>query len=199
MHTIQEIIDNRNVVDQFKGLSDDIIRGEQESRRCELITVAINLTHDFNKSSALRTHSSYAGKRFILLNRPNDQLIGNPEGSKQWDKRGAVGTQNYNTVEHYDINRHAELFDELRAEGYTIYAVDNQPEFNPESIHETVFPEKTVLIMGEEQFGIPEEIIRASDRMVYIPQAGVSPRSLNVAVAHGIIAYTWMGQHRNGK
>lgn len=195
MHSIQEIIDNRNVADQFKGMSTDILIGEQEKLRCELVTVAINLTQDFNKSSVMRTHSSYAGSRFILLNKPNTQRIGHPEGGRKWDKRGAVGTHHYNTVEHYDIYRYEELFNELRADGYKIYAVDNIAEMNPESVYDVKFPLKTVLIMGEEQTGIPKEIIEAADSMVYIPQRGVSPRSLNVAVAHGILAYTWGSQH----
>lgn len=201
-NTIAEIIaltpDGRNVVDQFKGMSDDIIRGEQEKRRIPLVTVAINMTHDFNKSTVLRTHSAVAGSRFVFLNRPNDQDINNPDGTRRWDKRGAVGTHNYNTVEHYVVTRYEELFAELRADGYTILAVDNIPGYDAKLVYDVELNPKTVFIMGEEKTGIPKEIIEAADGMVFLPMIGVSPRSYNVSVAHGMVTSEYMRQNNFG-
>lgn len=200
--TIAEITaltaDNRNVTDQFKGMSDDIIRGEQEKRRIPLITIAINMTHDFNKSTVLRTHSAVAGNRFIFLNRFNDQHPDSIEGTKRWDKRGAVGTHNYNTIEHRVVHDYEALFAELRADGYTIMAVDNIPGYDAKLVYDVELPEKTVFIMGEEKTGIPQEIIEASDGMVFLPMIGVSPRSYNVSVAHGMVTSEYMRQHRLG-
>lgn len=194
---INTLVDNRNITDQFKGMADDIIRGEQEKRRIPLITIAINMTHDFNKSTVARTASALCMNKFYFLNKPNNMLPGHPEGTKKWDKRGAVGVQNYNTYQHYDINRYKELFDELRADGYTIIAVDNIPEFNPQLVYDVELPEKSALIMGEEATGIPFEICREADMMVALPMVGVSPRSYNVSVAHGMLCGEYMRQHRN--
>lgn len=193
---INTLVDNRNITDQFKGMTDDVIRGEQEKRRIPLKTIAINMTHDFNKGTVLRTHSAIAGSHFYFLNKPNNMIVDHPEGTKRWDKRGAVGTQNYNTVSHYDITRYQELFDELRAEGYTIIAVDNIPGYDAKLIYDVELPEKACFIMGEEQTGIPIEIIQAADMMVFLSMIGVSPRSYNVSVAHGMAVGEYMRQHR---
>lgn len=195
--TIEQALDKRNVIDQFKGMTDDIIRAEQEKRRIPLITIALNLSHDFNKSSVARTASAMAMSKFYFLNKPNDQLEGHPEGTKKWDKRGAVGVQNYNTYEHYDINRYKELFAKLRADGYTIYAVDNIPGYDAKIVYDVELPEKTVFVMGEEGLGIPEEIILETSGMVFLGQIGVSPRSYNVSVAHGMVCGEYMRQHRH--
>lgn len=195
--TIEQAIDPRNVIDQFKGMTDDVIAGEQIKRRIPLITVALNMSHDFNKSTVLRTHSGVAGSHFYFLNKPNDQMPGHPEGTKKWDKRGAVGTHNYNTVSHYDVNRYQELFDELRADGYTIVAVDYIPGYNAELVFDAELPERTCFVMGEEKLGIPKEIIDACDKMVFLPMLGVSPRSYNVSVAHGGVVFEYMRQNRH--
>lgn len=194
--TIEQALDPRNVTDQFKGMSDDFIRGEQEKRRIPLTTIALNISKDFNKATILRTHSGVAGKNFYFLNKPNNQIIGSPEGTKHWNKTGAVGTQNYNTVTHYDINRYQELFDELRADGYTIVAVDNIEGYNAKLVYDVELPERTVFIMGEEKLGIPTEIIEAADMMVFLPMMGVSPRSYNVSVAHAGVVFEYCRQNR---
>lgn len=189
--------DTRNVIDQFKGMSEDIIRGEQEKRRTKMVSIALNMTHDFNKGSVLRNHAAFAGGNFIFLNKPNNQNVGSPEGTKSWDKRGAVGVQNYvgDTIKHRSFHLWEELFAELRADGYKIYAVDNTAGYNPQPIYSTVMPEKSVFVYGEEGPGIPDEILDACDEMIYIPQQGVTPRSVNVAVAAGIVMYEYMRQH----
>lgn len=196
-YTIEQALDPRNVHDQFKGMNDDIIRGEQETRRIPLITIALNLSHDFNKSTVARTASAMATRKFYFLNKPNNQKIGHPEGTKHWDKRGAVGVQNYNSYIHYDINRYQELFDELHADGYTIYAVDNIPGYDAKIVYDVELPERTVFVMGEEGLGIPEEIVRATDGMIFLGMHGVSPRSYNVSVAHGMVCGEYMRQHRH--
>lgn len=194
---IDPTTDTRNVIDLFKGMSEDIIAGEQDIRRTAMVSIALNLSQDFNKGSILRNHSAFTGGRFIFLNKPNNQDVNNVEGTKQWDRRGAVGVQNYAgaSISHRSYHLWQELFTELRAEGYRIYAVDNTEGFNPKPIYRTVMPEKSVFVYGEEGPGIPEEILANCDEMIYIPQQGVTPRSVNVAVAAGIVMYEYMRQH----
>ncbi len=177
--------DSRNVIDDFKGMNDDIIKWEQDSRRNEAVAVALNLTHDFNKGSVLRAASTFAFKKFLFFNKPNNQHPENREGTKHWDRRGAVGTMNYNTVEHYSVDLWREILAQYKTEGYKIFAVDNTVGYNPKSITRADMPSKSLFIFGEEGPGIPHEILDSDliDEMIYIPQLGVSPRSLNVAQA----------------
>lgn len=202
-YTIDEIstlvengeVDTRNILDEFKGEPHDVIVQAHEARKTEIVAIAINMTHDFNKGTVLRTFAGFAGKSFYFLNKPNNYRKDNPEGTKKWDKRGAVGVTNYVNVNHMDIRRYKELFDELRQDGYTIYAVDNIASFNPKPYYNVNFPKKSVFVVGEEQTGIPLEIIEACDEMVYIPMRGVTPRSFNVATAYAIIHADYMRQN----
>ena len=195
MDTILDpLTDKRNVADEFKGMSVDAIRLEMQPRRTNLVNAAMNLSSDFNKSSVLRAANSFAAREFILINKVNDQDPSNPEGVKKFDKRGAVGMNHYETVRH--TTDWKSLFAEFRAEGYTIYAVDNNIAFaEPQAIYNTVFPSKTMFVYGEEGLGLSEEMLRASDAMVYIPQFGVV-RSLNISQAAAVCMYEYSRQHQ---
>lgn len=186
--------DTRNVADEFKGLSNEDIRDALAERRTDMVCIAQNLTHDFNKSSCVRNMNAFSGRKFIFLNRDNEQNPEAPHGKKHWDRRGAVGAQNYENIEHYRHARWAEVFAQLHAEGYTIYAVDNIPQYEPRNVYTEQFPAKSAFVYGEEGIGLSDELIQACDRMIYIPQTG-SVRSLNIGVAHGIVSAFYTAQH----
>ena len=189
---IDPATDTRNVADQFKGMTDDAIRLEMQKIRTPMVSIAMNMTHDFNKGSVVRAMNALGGKEFIFVNKVNDQDPENPEGVKRWDKRGAVGTYNYSSVKH-TVDWET-LFANLRADGYRIYAVDNSAGYDPHPIYNTVMPEKSAFVYGEEGPGIPNEIIDACDEMIYIPQFG-TVRSLNVAQAAAVVMYEYSRQH----
>ncbi len=188
---IDPATDTRNVADQFKGMTDDAIRLEMQKIRTPLVNVAMNLTHEFNKSAVLRAANAHGARQFILINKVNDQDPTNPEGVKRWDKRGAVGMHHYESIRH-TVDWQG-IFDEYHAEGYTIYAVDNTPGYDPQVIYNVAFPEKTVFVYGEEGLGLSDEMIKACDAMVYIPQFGVV-RSLNISQAAAVCMYEYSRQ-----
>ena len=188
------LTDTRNIADEFKGMSVDAIRLAVQKIRTPMVNIAMNLTSDFNKSSVLRAHNAHAGREFVLVNRVNEQDPSNTEGIKKWDKRGAVGTAHYETLKY--VTDWETLFEGYRAEGYTIYAVDNNVDFGePVAIYNEVFPEKTAFVYGEEGLGLSPEMIRACDAMVYIPQFG-TVRSLNISQAAAVCMYEYSRQHR---
>lgn len=55
------------------------------------------------------------------------------------------------------------------------------------------FPDKTILLLGEEKRGVPPELIRAVDRTVEIEQFGQT-RSLNVHVTGSLFIYQFAVQ-----
>lgn len=185
--------DSRNVADEFKGLTTETIRMSMQKRRVPAINVTMNLTHDFNKSSVLRANEVYAFKEFVLVNRVNEQDPTNPEGVKHFDARGAVGMRSYANIRH--VTDWQKLFDEYHAEGYTIYAVDNMLEYNPKALYNVDMPEKSVFVYGEESLGLSEDVIKACDAVIYIPQFGI-PRSLNIAQAAATVMYEYARQHK---
>jgi len=185
--------DTRNVADEFKGLSTEIIRMNMQTRRVPAINVAMNLTHDFNKASCLRSGEAFAFKEFVFVNKPNDQVPSSVEGVKRWNKTGSVGMEHYANVRH--LIDWQSLFNEYREQGYTIFAVDNISSYKPKAIYDAVMPEKSVFVYGEEGLGLSSEMIEACDEMIYIPQYGI-PRSLNIAQAASIVMHEYTRQNR---
>ena len=186
--------DYRNVTDFYKGKSDDEIRADLDQRRGEMISIMQNLSHDFNKASAVRNSNAFGMRKLIFLNPENPAIPDAPEGIKKWDRRGSLGTQNYEHIEHRRVTDYQAVFNQLHADGYTIYAVDNTPGYQPQSLYNVTFPAKSAFLFGEERLGLADDLIAAADAMIYIPQYG-SVRSINVSVAHGIIAAFYASQH----
>lgn len=186
--------DYRNVTDFYKGKSDDEIRADLDQRRGEMISIMQNLSHDFNKASAVRNSNAFGMRKLIFLNPENPAIPDAPEGIKKWDRRGSLGTQNYEHIEHRRVTDYQAVFDQLHADGYTIYAVDNTAGYQPQSLYNVTFPAKSAFLFGEERLGLADDLIAAADAMIYIPQYG-SVRSINVSVAHGIIAAFYASQH----
>lgn len=191
---LQNGIDYRNLGADFKGMTNEQIMQALDQRRGDMITVLQNLTHDFNKATAVRNNNAFSGREIVFLNPDNPMDSDNPEGAKKWNKTGAVGAQHYEHISHHRILDYQKLFDQWHKEGYTIYAVDNTPGYELHNVFQVKFPKKSVFLFGEEQIGLADELIQAADQMIYIPQTG-SVRSLNVSVAHGIIAALYTAQY----
>lgn len=187
--------DYRNVTDFYKGKTDDEIRTALDMQRGEMVSIMQNLSHDFNKASAVRNSNAFGMRKLIFLNPENPAIPDAKEGIKKWDRRGSLGTQNYEHIEHHRIIDYPAIFKQLHQEGYTIYAIDNTPGYDPQSLYDVKFPAKSAFLFGEEKLGLADDLIAAADAMVYIPQYG-SVRSINVGVAHGVIAAFYASQHQ---
>ncbi|XP_041646192.1 probable methyltransferase TARBP1 [Cheilinus undulatus] len=89
----------------------------------------------------------------------------------------------------------AELTDFLqmkKSEGYCIVGVEQTA--NSQSLQDYQFPEKTLLLLGNEREGIPANLLQMLDVCVEIPQQGVI-RSLNVHVSAALLIWEYTRQH----
>lgn len=170
----------KNVVDTYRGKLLAEICADLDSRRNEVIAICMNLTGDFNKASVVRAANAFLLRKVYLV------------GKFRFDRRGAVGTHHYEHIEHEE---NLDFLDELIADGYTIFPVDNIERLNPLPIMNCNFPLKSAFMFGEELRGLSEEeIARCNGPLIYIPQYG-SVRSINVAQAAGIVMYEFTRQH----
>jgi len=80
-----------------------------------------------------------------------------------------------------NMNREIEF---LKKEGFWVYGAS----MNGQAVYKTVFPKRTVLVMGNEGKGIGQLTQKLCDHMVTIPMTGHID-SLNVSVATGILLY----------
>uniref|UniRef100_A0A665X6P4 tRNA (guanosine(18)-2'-O)-methyltransferase TARBP1 n=1 Tax=Echeneis naucrates TaxID=173247 RepID=A0A665X6P4_ECHNA len=79
-----------------------------------------------------------------------------------------------------------------KSEGYCIVGAEQTA--NSQSLQDYHFPEKTLLLLGNEREGIPANLLQMLDVCVEIPQQGVI-RSLNVHVSAALLIWEYTRQH----
>uniref|UniRef100_A0A4W5JQZ6 tRNA (guanosine(18)-2'-O)-methyltransferase TARBP1 n=2 Tax=Hucho hucho TaxID=62062 RepID=A0A4W5JQZ6_9TELE len=79
-----------------------------------------------------------------------------------------------------------------KREGYCIVGVEQTA--NSQSLKDYRFPEKTLLLLGNEREGIPANLLQLLDVCVEIPQQGVI-RSLNVHVSAALLVWEYTRQY----
>lgn len=168
--------DNRNIVDRYKGWMIDLIRDDLKSKSFPYAVLMENWQGDFNIGTLVRNANAFNAKEVFYL------------GKKHWDRRGAVGTYNYTSVQHFaDV----ELF-LAKKEFYTFIGVDNVP--GAISIKNFSWPKNSLMIFGEEGIGITTEMLKICDQVVEIPMHG-SVRSLNAGSASAIVMYDYVNKY----
>jgi tRNA G18 (ribose-2'-O)-methylase SpoU len=167
--------DRRNVIDHYKFVADELIKGDLDSKRTELVLIAENWGYDFNLGTLVRNSNAFVAKCVYIV------------GRRSYDRRGTVGTHKY---EHIQYKTTLEpLVSDLKSEGYQIVVMDNIEGAG--SIQAHTWVSKTAIIFGQEGLGVSPEALALSDHVVYIPQLG-SVRSLNVGTSSGIAIYDYM-------
>ncbi len=87
-----------------------------------------------------------------------------------------------------------ECFDNLRKEGFKIYA--SKLDEGAKDLYELNLTEKVAIVMGNEHRGISEEVVELADEIFYIPMRGMI-QSLNVSVATAVTLYEAQRQRAN--
>jgi len=160
--------ETRNVIDYYWYWKTEAIKADLDTKRHPFAVLCVNVANDYNISGVVRNANAFLAEKVYLY------------GRKKWDRRGAVGTQNYTHFEHIPET------DDLSAlkEKYTLVGVDNVGD--AEELDDFEWPERALMVFGQEQHGLSPDMLDMCDKKVYIKQYG-SVRSLNVACASGII------------
>ncbi|MDJ0323531.1 TrmH family RNA methyltransferase [Cryobacterium sp. PH31-AA6] len=171
--------DTRNVIDRYRYWSMAAIVADLDEKRHPFHVAIENWQHDMNIGSIVRSANAFAADTVHII------------GRKRWNKRGAMVTDRYQHVLHHpDV---AAFVAWAAGEQLPIIAIDNVPG---SVIIETFrFPERCVLLFGQEGPGLSEEAIGAADAVVEISQFG-STRSINASAAAAVTMHDWVLQHR---
>ena len=170
--------DNRNLIDHYKYWTDDAIVADLETKRFNYSVLCCNIGNDFNISTVVRNANAFLAKEVVIY------------GNKKYDRRGTVGTH------HYTNFRHVKSIDNLQSyieETFSkfenkvkLLGIDNVCEAKDINAFDFDPNVHYIMVFGQEQIGIPENVLHICDELLYIPQYG-SVRSINVGTASGII------------
>lgn len=176
--------ETRNIIDYYHYWTTDAIKADLDTKRNNFSILCANVAGDFNIGTVIRCGNAFLAKEVIIY------------GRKKFDRRGTVGTHNYENFKHV---RTVDELSDLRnnyLKDSVLIGMDNIS--GAKVINDYQWPNKHfVLCLGEEQLGIPDEIKAICNDFVYIKQYG-SVRSLNVGVAAGIAMYDIAGKISNG-
>lgn len=167
-----------NVKDPLQGKSIQEIRQWQKDVTIPYSVAMYNTIRDFNLASVIRNASAFGLKEINII------------GYRKFDKRGAVGSYNYVTINYF---KDFEAF--ARAIKPTNIVALELPEHYPRwesdfvELYDFEWVPGQCILIGEEGIGIPEQdLIRCSHKVkMTIPG---SMRSLNAATAAGIAMYS---------
>jgi 23S rRNA (guanosine2251-2'-O)-methyltransferase len=158
---------NRKSVEEFK-----------ESEKIPIVVVLENIRSAYNVGSIFRTADAFLLQGMYICGYtaypPHKEI-----------RKTALGADETVHWKHFKYIKDA--LDELRAEGFKIYAVEQARN----SIHLQEFNyqgEKVAVILGNEVTGVEQSTIEQTDGCIEIPQLGMK-HSLNVSVAAGVVLW----------
>lgn len=170
--------DPRNVVDKYRYWRMDAIVADLDVRRHPFHVAIENWQHDLNIGSIVRSANAFLAEAVHIV------------GNKRWNRRGAMVTDRYQHIVHHPTID--EFVTWAAGSNLPIIAVDNVPGCVP--IETFAFPQRCVLLFGQEGPGLTDAAIAAADAVVEIPQYG-STRSINASAAAAIAMHEWIRQY----
>jgi len=153
-----------------KVLSDDF----------QLVLVCWNMKTPENLGSIIRTAANIGVKR-ILVVEDGESL------NKVKLKRVARSALQCVDLECVSINEWKFEF----SNDFVAVALETSPQ--SVNIYQTALPDKMALFLGNEQIGLPDNIILQCTLSVHIPMPG-PVKSMNVSHATSVAAFEWMRQ-----
>jgi len=160
-----------------------------KKKQPDLTLVFENVNNPHNIYAITRTCDS-VGVLEIHAVYENNKKMPNPQ--KSGKRSSSSGNKWIKINNHTNI---IECIDSLRNDGYKICCTDLRE--TSMSIYDFDFTQKVALIVGNERYGVSENVAKNSDYNLYIPMLGMI-RSLNVSVATAVILYEAFRQ-RNEK
>ena len=170
--------DTRNLVDEYKGMTNEQVFDELNKKRNELEVAIENVSHDFNVGTIVRSANSFNASKVHII------------GKKKYNRRGAMCTDKYLEIIHWES--YEDFMRDQRERRREVVAIENNTP-RATCLGKKKFVAKTTLVFGSESNGITLELLEMADDVRVIESFG-STRSVNVGVAGGIAMYEWARQ-----
>ena len=170
--------DTRNLVDEYKGMTNEQVFDALEQKRNELEVAIENVSHDFNIGTIVRSANSFNARVVHII------------GKKKYNRRGAMCTDKYLKIVHWE--KVEDFLKDQKVRGREIVAIENNV-LGARGLLNKKFIQKTTLVFGSEGEGVSRELLERASDIRFIESFG-STRSVNVGVAAGIAMYEWVRQ-----
>lgn len=182
--------DTRNLVDEYKGLSNEEVFDRLAEKRSALEVAIENVSHDFNAGTIVRNANNFNVSKVHII------------GRRKYNRRGAMCTDKYLEIEHWDTA--GDFMEDQKKRNREVVAIENNVAqrkiekngqvLTSKPIEEKKFKPATTLVFGGESDGITDELLIKCNDIREITSFG-STRSVNVGVASGIAMYEWAKQN----
>jgi 23S rRNA (guanosine2251-2'-O)-methyltransferase len=156
----------------------------KESAKFPLVVVLDNVRSMHNVGSVFRTADAFLIGGILLCGytpRPPHRDI----------QKTALGASETVDWQYFETTLHA--VDQLKAEGYRIFAVEQVEKSIPLQEFSLNNSGKVAVIFGNEVSGVDAEVLKQCDGSIEIPQFGMK-HSLNISVAAGIVLWEIAGR-----
>lgn len=166
---------NRPTVEEFKA---------QEKNK--VVVILDNVRSLNNVGSAFRTSDAFNVEKIYLCG-----ITGKPP-HRDINKTALGATD---SVEWEHMESTVELVNQLKADGWNVYAVEQAEGATMLDTFEPAKGEKNAFIFGNEVFGVEQEVVDAVGQCLEIPQYGTK-HSLNISVTIGVMLWHYVLQAR---
>jgi tRNA G18 (ribose-2'-O)-methylase SpoU len=155
----------------------------------EIIVIAHNIRSTYNIGSIFRTCEGFGVSKIVISGYspypklPNDTRLPHIESKLTAQiHKTALGAE---TMVPFEYQEKPEL-NSLKEQGFTIVGLEQDERSIPLSKY--VAPNKIALLLGEEVYGVTDDLRNQCDDLIEIPMVG-RKESFNVSVATGIALF----------
>ena len=153
-------------------MSTEEIRAELAPLRADMSIAVVRAKNPFNVGAIIRVAHSFLVREIFLI------------GVEPYYERAAMGMRKYETI--VDCPSEEDFLE--RVKGRPLVAVERDQSTT--SIWEAEMPEHLVFVLGSENDGVPESILKAASSIVSIPMYGIN-HSFPVSIASGMVLAEW--------
>jgi len=155
------------------------VDGFKQAQKTPIVLVLDNIRSLNNIGSVFRTADAFLVEKIYLCGitavPPHKDI-----------RKTALGATQSVAWEHSEST--VKLLPRLKAEGYTVLAVEQAENAQMLQEFSVISTKKYALIFGNEVKGVSQEVVTASDGVLEIPQFGTK-HSLNISVSVGVVVW----------
>ena len=150
-----------------------------ESEKLPLVVVLDNVRSLHNVGSVFRTSDAFRVEKILLCG-----ITATPPHAEI--HKTALGAEDVVDWEYFESALDA--VEQLRAQGYKVYSIEQCNGSIPLQSFETVLGEKYAVVLGNEVKGVQQTVVDSSCGAIEIPQFGTK-HSMNVSVTAGMVIW----------